>query len=64
MLWRNRHRYEPSNGKTDGKLFRWLYNRDEGAIAQLAERIFCKDEAAGSNPAGSTDGSRLKSGSR
>ena len=29
----------------------------EGDVAQLAERLFCKQEAAGSNPAFSTPGS-------
>jgi hypothetical protein len=41
------------------------YNPRDGAIAQMAERLICIQEVAGSIPAGSTSllGSRLKSGS-
>ena len=31
-----------------------VYTRDGGAIAQLGERLLCKQEVAGSSPAGST----------
>ncbi len=38
------------------------YNPLYGAIAQLAERLVCNQKVAGSIPAGSTEGSRLRSG--
>ena len=36
--------------------------RDRGAIAQLGERLLCKQEVIGSIPIGSTSGSRIQAG--